>query len=172
MVAYNFEMFPLHSPINRFEISSKNSRIVYFVKSCLKIGDYTTRNLVILTMVVAQIIITTLWWMVHKCWDWLPFYILLPAILVIIFDIGAVFALMPCAVELGEASSKYISKHIAALHTFNRRYRNYYWLLKWKSEQMLAIRFGVQFIVSKQSAVKYFEVLMDKLTNAILLINP
>ncbi len=134
--------------------------------------DYFIRYVVVQFLITAQVLIVTMIWMVLKCWDLLPGIISFAFGLAAGFSTVAIVTILPVAVEICESSRKFVKQKAAVYHTFNRRGRNCYFYLRWKSQTLLAIRFGVQFTLSKKSFLNYFEVLMTNLTNSILLLNP
>ncbi len=72
--------------------------------------------------------------------------------------------------ELSEASMEFDKQKRSSYHTFNRSRKNYYHFIRWKSQRMLPVRFSAQFTLNKDTPIKYFEVVLTNLTNAVLLI--
>lgn len=138
----------------------------------LKTGDYFIRYVLMLLMVSAQVLIVTMWWTILKCWHQLPIYFTFVCGVVTSFTTLTVMILLPRGVEISNASQKFIENQKAIHHTFDRNNKNRYYFLRWYSQRMLPIRFGVQFTLSEDIPNNYLSVLMTNLTNSILLINP
>lgn len=85
---------------------------------------------------------------------------------------AGVIVLLPRGVEISDASLNFVVRKKALCHTFNKYNKNYYYYMRWNSQRMLPVRFGAQFILSKDTPINYLAVLMTNLTNSILLINP
>lgn len=135
-------------------------------------SDDFLRNAVALMLICGQVFITITWWIVLKCWTILPTYITLIFFLSAVALVALFTILLPQVVQIYETSLKFIIFKRSTYHTYNRYSKNYYYFLKWRSQCMLSIRFGVQFTVNKDTPINYLAVLMTNLTNSVLLINP
>ncbi len=138
----------------------------------LKIGDYFIRYVLLFALTCPQFIITTLWWLVLKCWHLLPVPITLLAFQGAVVTTLAVTILLPRQIEICSSSEKFVKRKTALHHTFNKYNKNRYYFLRWKSQRILPIRFGVQFTLNKSTPIGYLNVFITNLTNAVLLINP
>lgn len=138
----------------------------------LKIGDYFIHFFLLFLLVCVQFILTTIWWLVLKCWDLLPIFITVIAIYAAVLATVAVSSILSMGVEICSTSQKFILHKKAVNHTFNKHNDKRYIFLKWASQRMLPIRFGSQFTFSKSTPIGYLEVFITNLTNAVLLINP
>lgn len=138
----------------------------------MKTMDYFIRHVLVLLLFCAQVLIVTMSWVVFKCWNQIPFIVSFAFGLAAIFSSVGVAVLLPLAVELCETSRIFVGQCKAENHTFDRHSRRYHQYLKWKSQHILPVRFGVRFTLSKASFLNYFEVLITNLTTSILLVNP
>lgn len=137
-----------------------------------KESEYYTRRLLFIAILSSQGGITTTWWMVIKCWNILPIFMVFATLLAAIISTLVMGLLLPHGVEICDRSEKFVSNKTSSNHTFNKYSKNRYNYLKWKSQRMLAIHVGTQFTLSKSTPIQFFEILMINLTNAILLIEP
>lgn len=153
-----------------------NERVLlnYYIhlRIVLKIADFFLRHFVALLLIFAQVLITVSVWMVLKCRHVLPIAIIFVAYFTIVVATIALLVLLPCAVKITESSQKFVMHKLSLHHTFNRHHRDYYYFVKWRSQRLLPIRCGEQFILSQDSELNYYQILMTNLTNAILLIKP
>ncbi len=135
-------------------------------------GDYIIRHVVALLLTCGQVVITSFWWIALKCDKVLPNYVIIFFYLIAIVTVGIVVLLLPQAVEINETSFAFVKQKRSSYHTFNRHNKNYYYFVRWKSQRMLPIRFGVQFTLNKDTPIGYYDVLMTNLTNSVFLIQP
>lgn len=135
--------------------------------------EYFTSHLFAVLLVISQILMVSLWWFLVKCWNLITIYI---TMLFGVVAMGTLFTtviiIVPYAVEISEASKKFLETKKAKHHTFNRRSKKYYCFCKWSSRQMLPMRFGSRFVMSVKTPINFLNVLMTNLANATLLINP
>lgn len=138
----------------------------------MKTSDRFFRYTSVLLVLWSQVITITSWWTVLKCWNILPpiltFCFLLPAV---ITPFGTLM-LLPSAVEINNASKKFILRKKSSFHTFNRYNKNRSFNLLWSSQTVLAMKFGDQLTFNQDTLREYVDVLMINLTNSILLIHP
>lgn len=160
----------LTNPFRKSEQSILN--IYTRLRIILKVLDDFLRHVVMLLMICTQVVVTGLWWIVIKCSGVLPLSIYIMACLVALISACVVVILLPRGVEISDASEKFVEFKKASYHTYNKFNHKRYFYLQWKSQRMLPIRFGVQFIVNKDTPINYLNVLITNLTNGILLIHP
>lgn len=138
----------------------------------LKITDNFLHHVVMLFIVCSQVVVTCLWWIVIKCYNILPVTVNLMLWMLTLISTLIVIILLPRAVEISDSSEKFVEFKKAMHHTYNKANKHRYYFLQWKSQRMLPIRFGTQFVINKDTPINYFNVLITSLTNAILLIHP
>ncbi len=138
----------------------------------LKIGDFFIRHVLFLFLTCSQFIITTLWWFVLKCSHLLPIALTIFAFQAAVASTISVMILLPKQIEICTSSQSFVAGKIAQNHTFCKENRKRYFYLRWKSEFMLPVRFGVEFTFSRDTPIGYFNVLVTNLTNSALLIDP
>ncbi len=138
----------------------------------LKTTDFFLRHVIVFSMICVEHTFPTVLWLLLKCWNILPAYVTFVFYLIINVIIAATLLILPLSVKIGDISEIFVLSKTASNHTFNRSNKKYYYYLKWKSLQKLPIRFGVQFILTRQTLNNYFSLLMENITNAVLLVNP
>lgn len=158
---------------NPFRKSEQSVLSIYTqLRIILKVLDDFLRHVVMLLMICTQVVATSLWWIVIKCYGVLPLSVYMMACIVALINTFVVVILLPRGVEISDSSEKFVEYKKASNHTYNKFNPKRYFYLQWKSQRMLPIRFGVQFIVNKHTPINYLNVLVTNLTNAILLIHP
>ncbi len=80
--------------------------------------------------------------------------------------------ILPHVAQICELSQKFVLQGRAIYHTFNRNKTTYYYLIRWKSQRLLPVRFGVQFTLNQTAEMNYYQVFINNIFNAILLYNP
>ncbi len=150
----------------------KTLKLYTQLRVVLKIGDYVIRYVLLFFLTGSQFYITTLWWLVLKCWHLLPGVLTMLAFQAVVGSTFAVVILLPRQIEVCTSSKNLVARKIAQNHTFCKDSRNRYLYLRWKSEYMLPVRFGGQFTLSRDTPMGYLNVLVTNLTNAALLIEP
>lgn len=137
-----------------------------------KVADLVLRNIILLLLSCATVITTSVWWASFKCWGILPVFVSFSTCLIAIIITVLLVVFLPRAVKICDDSQKLINHKKATYHTYDRYNRNRYYFLLWTAQRMLPIRFGHQFVISYQTPINYFSVLMTCLTNACLLVSP
>lgn len=157
---------------NTWMTETKTLQLYNMLRVSLKSSDFYTQYIYFYLLVLLQIFITLSMWVVIKGWNILPIYITLVFGLAAKSTLVTIPLIMPPAVEICETSEKFVKLKKLMYHTFKRGSIKYHCFLKWRSQRMLPIRFGTYFIMNARTPIRYFKVLVDNLTNAILLVNP
>lgn len=167
-------MFTCLQQLIKLSFKSSERTVIYLYDLLcvtLKMGEQFNRFILSLIMTSFQFILTTNWWMVLKCSDRFPFPLYLGFVFnAAIFTLGVAFVL-PRAVLISEISKKFVASKTFQYQTCNRWNARYYYFCKWRAHKMLAIKFGIQFILSKDTPVICLDVLLANITNAVLLVN-
>lgn len=138
----------------------------------VKIAEQFNRCALSLILTIFQFLLTTIWWMVFKCWDPFPLpFSLGLGIYAGILTLGVAF-ILPRVVLVSEISKEFVVRKTSQYQTFNRRNIKYCNFCRWRAQKMLAFRFGIQFRLNKDTPVIYLDILLANITNAILVVNP
>lgn len=125
-----------------------------------------------LAMIFVQILITVTKWFVLTCRYILPFYLTYLAILLLVVTILVSVMTLNLGVQISEGSQRFILQKRALYFSFNRNKAKYYYFSRWRSERWLPVRFYLQLNLNQESVMNYYEVIIDGIFNAVLLINP
>lgn len=138
----------------------------------LKTSEHFFSNNSVVLVASSQIITVTMWWTVLKCWNVIPSVLTFTFLWAGIFCPFGVLMIMFQKVEIFTTSKKFIEYKRSKYHTFSKYNKNRYFFLHWNSQRILAKRLKEQLTFNQTTLRKYVSVLIENVTNAVLLINP
>jgi len=161
------------STLEKSNLSTPQQLKVYSsLQICFKICGKLTDQIMATLFIWGLSICSILPWIAIKCIGIVPLFIVIGAVAATIGGVLIAVANLQMFTSIRQKSLEFIASGRASVFTFNRSKSWYYYLTKWRAQQVINMTCGGLFPISKHAIMVYLDVLSTNITNSVLLIHP
>lgn len=134
-----------------------------------------TRLLTFSVILWSQIGVVLLWWLVLKCYKYMPIYMYCADLLIAIYSSILMALTLPTLSKIEANASAFIRARLNGEFCANKQQyykRKCYRYMLWRAQKSVCLECGSIFKFEGNVTMTYFSELINNLVNAVILINP